>query len=85
MNTEIMNYTLDRYGNHTVSVRINGVARPNLVPGYPGHESVLVVVWEDGRAHCSATSFGKHGYRCDSKRVRAAAIRAARREVRRRI
>jgi hypothetical protein len=70
--------------SYTVSVRVDGVARKNIVPGYPGYETLCVTVLADGRAYCNGTSFGRHGYRCDSKKVRASAIRAARAEVKRR-
>ena len=84
METTITKHERDEFGNFIAHVRIDGVARKGIVPGYPGCEYVTVVVLDDGRAHCTAWTFGKHGYRCDTKAVRGAAIRAARSEAKRR-
>jgi hypothetical protein len=85
MSPTVIGYEVDRIGNyHVIAVRVDGVARKNLVPGYPGYETVCVTVRDDGSARCNGTSFGRHGYQCDSKKVRAVAIRAARAEVKRR-
>ena len=84
MNAAITSSNLDTgpagYRTLTVAVRVDGVARPGIVPGYPGHEMVTVAVREDGSASSYPVTFGRHGYQCDGGKVRAAAIRAARRE-----